>query len=38
MEYSIAVPPALDELELKRADASKEKLPDYPPPALAPAK
>jgi len=32
---SIASPALLfDELELKRADASKEKLPDYPPPAL----
>jgi len=36
---SVASPPLLfDELELKRADASKEKLPDYPPPALAAAK
>jgi len=37
--HSIVSPSILfDELELKRADASKEKLPDYPPPALAPAK
>jgi hypothetical protein len=24
-----------DELEVKRADTSKDKLPDYPPPPLA---
>jgi TldD protein len=37
--YSIAAPSVLfDELEVKRANVNKEKLPEYPAPALAPSK